>query len=124
MATARISGYVLTFRVTLAHPAHEQIPLFTFPTVESPRFPKGYPASVAFDFGLWAIVMFGFWFMARRASRALQSPETGSQGTVADSQTRAASDKDLDDEPALAGQVDGTMEPAIGVQRLDIKPVH
>ena len=68
--------------------------------------------------------MFGFWFMARRASQALASVETGSQGTVTDNLTRAASDKDLDDEPALAGQVDGTLAPAIGVQRLDIKPAH
>jgi len=68
--------------------------------------------------------MFGFWFMARRASRALASVETGSQGTVTDSPTHAASDKDLDEEPALAGQTDGTLAPALGVQRLDIKPAH
>ena len=68
--------------------------------------------------------MFGFWFMARRASRALASVETGSQGTVTDSRNRAASDKDLDEEPALAGHVDGTLAPALGVQRLDIKPAH
>lgn len=42
-----------------------QVPLFTFPTVEAPRFPKGYPASGAFVFALWASVMFGHWYMSR-----------------------------------------------------------
>lgn len=41
------------------------IPLFTFPTVEAPRFPHGYPAATAFEFGMWGILMFGTWYIPR-----------------------------------------------------------
>ncbi|KZT53557.1 major facilitator superfamily transporter [Calocera cornea HHB12733] len=40
------------------------VPLFTFPTVEAPTFPHGYPASIGFTVGLWAFLMLGI-FMYR-----------------------------------------------------------
>lgn len=45
------------------------IPLFTFPTVEAPRFPNGYPAATVFEFTMWAILMFGTWYMKRWKQR-------------------------------------------------------
>lgn len=41
------------------------VPLFTFPTVQAPRFPHGYPAVVVFEVAMWSILMFGVWYMAR-----------------------------------------------------------
>lgn len=84
-----------------------QIPLFTFPTVESPRFPKGYPASIAFDIGLYSIVMFGFWFMARKARR-LQAVEAALTSVGDEPEASSIEDKDIsgqsgdDQEPVLA----------------------
>ena len=57
------------------------VPLFTFPTVEAPRFPHGYPPSVVFNFALWAIIMFGIWFMARRRMLAAARGEDELSGT-------------------------------------------
>lgn len=39
------------------------IPLFTFPTVEAPRYPHGYPAATVFEVAMWAFLMFGTWYM-------------------------------------------------------------
>lgn len=41
------------------------VPLFTFPTVEAPRYPHGYPAATVFEVAMWAILMFGTWYMKR-----------------------------------------------------------
>lgn len=41
------------------------VPLFTFPTVEAPRFPHGYPAATVFEIAMWATLCFGSWYMAR-----------------------------------------------------------
>jgi hypothetical protein len=91
--------------------ADGQIPLFTFPTVESPRFPKGYPASVAFDVALWSIVMFGFWFMARR-SRRLDDRELDAQ--TLESPGASVLEEKEDEEPR---QADQASEAVLGVER-------
>lgn len=39
------------------------VPLFTFPTVQAPRFPNGYPAATVFEFSMWATLMGGAWYM-------------------------------------------------------------
>lgn len=67
---------------------------------------------------LWAIVMFGFWFMARRA-RQSKALDEGSQLDSASS----ALETDAKVEPELAGQGNADLQPAIGVTRDDIEPL-
>lgn len=58
-------GLIISSMMTLGFCNQIWVPLFTFPTVEAPRFPHGYPAAVVFEFAMWAILMFGAWFMKR-----------------------------------------------------------
>jgi ACS family pantothenate transporter-like MFS transporter len=68
------------------------VPLFTFPTVQAPRFPHGYPAVVVFEVAMWSILMFGVWYMARRKLRnpdvesitAIATDQSSSQGESLD----------------------------------------
>lgn len=62
-----------------------QVPLFTFPTVEAPRFAKGYPASVVFVCALWASVMFGHWYMGRHEARQLETGTAREEGERSES---------------------------------------
>lgn len=77
---------------------------------------------MAFDVGLWSIVMFGFWFMARRARREAGAIESG-QASIDETavSTPSLESKDV---PALGGQGDALVEPILGVQRKDIEPVR
>lgn len=58
-------GLIISSMMTMGFAMQIWVPLFTFPTVEAPRFPHGYPACVAFLFTMWAILIFGSWFMKR-----------------------------------------------------------
>lgn len=58
-------GLIISSMMTLGFCNQIWIPLFTFPTVEAPRFPNGYPAATAFLFTMWAILMVGVWYMRR-----------------------------------------------------------
>ena len=58
-------GLIISSMMTLGFCNQIWIPLFTFPTVEAPEFRHGYPASVAFEFLMWATLMFGVSFMKR-----------------------------------------------------------
>ncbi|KAG7102851.1 Pantothenate transporter liz1 like protein [Verticillium longisporum] len=58
-------GLIISSMMTLGFCNQIWIPLFTFPTVEAPRFPNGYPAATVFEFTMWAILMFGTWYMKR-----------------------------------------------------------
>lgn len=58
-------GLVISSMMTLGFCSQIWVPLFTFPTVQAPRFPQGYPAATVFEFSMWAILMFGVWYMRR-----------------------------------------------------------
>ena len=58
-------GLIISSMMTLGFCNQIWVPLFTFPTVEAPRFPNGYPAATAFLFTMWAILMTGIWYMRR-----------------------------------------------------------
>ncbi|KAM5515570.1 vitamin H transporter [Fusarium oxysporum f. sp. phaseoli] len=58
-------GLIISSMMTLGFCNQIWIPLFTFPTVEAPRFPNGYPAATVFEFTMWAILMGGVWYMKR-----------------------------------------------------------
>ncbi|KAJ4015568.1 hypothetical protein NW766_005914 [Fusarium irregulare] len=58
-------GLIISSMMTLGFCNQIWIPLFTFPTVEAPKFPHGYPAATVFEFTMWAILMGGVWYMKR-----------------------------------------------------------
>jgi MFS transporter, ACS family, pantothenate transporter len=80
------------------------IPLFTYPTVEAPRFPHGYPASTGFLVGMWSFLMFGTWYMPRwqkahpeeRVQEASQDPD---QDETKDGQVTVIVDSSSDTSP-------------------------
>lgn len=58
-------GLVISSMMTFGFCSQIWVPLFTFPTVQAPHFPHGYPACVVFEVAMWAILMFGVVYMAR-----------------------------------------------------------
>lgn len=58
-------GLIISSMMTFGYCNRIWVPLFTFPAVEAPRYPHGYPAAVVFQFAMWAFLMFGVWFMKR-----------------------------------------------------------
>lgn len=52
--------------MTLGYSTQIWVPLFTFPTVQAPRYPHGYPPTVVFTFCLWFMGMFGIYFYRRK----------------------------------------------------------
>jgi ACS family pantothenate transporter-like MFS transporter len=68
-------GLVISSMMTFGFCSQIWVPLFTFPTVQAPRFPHGYPAAVVFEVAMWSILMFGVWYMARWK---LRSPDVES----------------------------------------------
>ncbi|ORX36124.1 major facilitator superfamily domain-containing protein [Kockovaella imperatae] len=79
-------GLIISSMMTFGYSTYIWVPLFTFPTVEAPRFPHGYPASVVFNFALWASVMGGIWYMRREPeiTDVEQSSETSSPDSVSE----------------------------------------
>lgn len=57
--------------MTLGYSTYIWIPLFTFPTVEAPRFSKGYLASLAFLVAMWALMMYAVWYHQTHASAVI-----------------------------------------------------
>jgi ACS family pantothenate transporter-like MFS transporter len=58
-------GLIISSMMTFGFCTQIWVPLFTFPTVEAPRFPNGYPAASVFEFSMWATLMTGVWYMKR-----------------------------------------------------------
>ncbi|KAJ0273876.1 hypothetical protein COL940_009651 [Colletotrichum noveboracense] len=58
-------GLIISSMMTLGFCNQIWIPLFTFPTVEAPRYPHGYSAATVFEVAMWAFLMFGTWYMKR-----------------------------------------------------------
>ncbi|TDZ27965.1 Pantothenate transporter liz1 [Colletotrichum spinosum] len=58
-------GLIISSMMTLGFCMQIWVPLFTFPTVEAPRYPHGYPAATVFEVAMWAFLMFGAWYMKR-----------------------------------------------------------
>lgn len=55
--------------MTFGYTSYSVIPIFTFPTIEAPRFPKGYPTSIGFALALWALFGFAYWYIGRKKGR-------------------------------------------------------
>ena len=58
-------GLIISSMMTFGFYTQIWVPLFTFPTVEAPRFPNGYPAASVSEFAMWATLMGGTWYMKR-----------------------------------------------------------
>jgi hypothetical protein len=63
-------GLIISSMMTLGFCMQIWVPLFTFPTVEAPEFRNGYPATIVFEFLMWAFLMFGAWYMKRWKMKA------------------------------------------------------
>ncbi|WVQ80035.1 hypothetical protein IAT38_002136 [Cryptococcus sp. DSM 104549] len=62
-------GLIISTCMTMGYCFYIWVPLFTFPTVEAPRFPNGYPPTVVFTTVQYGLVLFGMWYMGRRQVR-------------------------------------------------------
>lgn len=58
-------GLIISSMMTIGFGTKIWLPLLTFPKVKAPRFSKGYPASIAFEFVMWAILVGGSLYMER-----------------------------------------------------------
>ncbi|ODN83497.1 hypothetical protein L202_01631 [Cryptococcus amylolentus CBS 6039] len=58
-------GLIISACMTLGYTFYIWVPLFTFPTVEAPRYPHGYPPSIVFAAALYLLVLFGMWYMEK-----------------------------------------------------------
>ena len=92
-------GLIISSMMTLGFCNQIWVPLFTFPTVEAPRFPNGYPAATVFEFTMWAILMVGVWYMKRWKAKhpdlemRLAAGEGNSDGPESDGPEWAALDE-------------------------------
>lgn len=96
-------GLIISSMMTFGFCTQIWVPLFTFPTVQAPRFPNGYPvrslpyennvsdallicnlsqAAVVFEFSMWAILMGGTWYMKRWKAKHPDLEPTLSSGDV------------------------------------------
>lgn len=62
--------------------------------MEAPRFPKGYPATIAFSVGLYTIVQFGMWYVPRYLARERAKQE---KDAALDDDDGSASNKSVSD---------------------------
>ena len=62
-------GLIISSMMTFGFCTQIWVPLFTFPTVQAPRFSNGYPAAVAFEFAMWAILIGGTYYMKHWKAR-------------------------------------------------------
>ncbi|WWC63619.1 uncharacterized protein I303_106224 [Kwoniella dejecticola CBS 10117] len=65
---------IISTCMTMGYCTYIWVPLFTFPTVEAPRFRHGYPPSLVFSVAEWGLTFFGMWYMG---GKALQGPDKG-----------------------------------------------
>ncbi|KAI0470537.1 major facilitator superfamily transporter [Xylariaceae sp. FL0804] len=108
-------GLIISSMMTFGYGMQIWIPLFTFPTVEAPKFPHGYPASVAFEVAMWAILMFGSWFMLRWKKKQpdIEVQRTREADTTASISERADSEnggKEVVDSKSAQGVTTRTMD--------------
>jgi len=96
-------GFVISSMMTLGFTMQIWVPLFTYPTVQAPRFPNGYPASAAFEFGMYAILMFGSWYIVRWKKRQGLGEEVSDVETARDS----ADDSEAGGEGSLSEKRNG-----------------
>lgn len=94
-------GFIISSMMTFGFTMQIWVPLFTFPTVEAPEFRHGYPASVVFEFLMWALLMFGAWYMKRWKTRQ-SDVEVADSGTDENEELGGRDEKRVDGREAIA----------------------
>lgn len=98
------------------------IPLFTFPTVEAPRYPHGYPAATVFEVAMWAFLMFGTWYMKRwKHKHPDLEMRLATEGAGAEGSSVIGSDSDRPDGDSPAHQYTGKGEEIVATQPVSQK---
>ncbi|KAH8924695.1 putative pantothenate transporter [Atractiella rhizophila] len=64
-------AFVISSMMTIGYSGYIWLPLFTFPTVEAPRWAKGWSASIAFLLTMWGLQVLGTTLHKRELKRAL-----------------------------------------------------
>lgn len=77
-------GLVISSMMTFGFCAQIWVPLFTFPNIEAPRFPHGYPAAAVFEVTMWGFLMFGSWAIPRWKAKRADLEAVASQGSEGD----------------------------------------
>ncbi|WQF82307.1 Putative major facilitator superfamily, MFS transporter superfamily [Colletotrichum destructivum] len=115
-------GLIISSMMTLGFCGQIWVPLFTFPTVEAPRFPHGYPAATVFEVAMWAFLMFGTWYMKRWK---LKHPDLemrlANEPTAQEDSSTLGSDSERPDVEAAVTQDKGKREEVVAAQPLAVK---
>jgi hypothetical protein len=91
-------GLVISSMMTLGFSCTIWVPLLIFPTVEAPRWKKGFPAALVFEVAMWAIFIFGVWYMARYKLRQNRSDEEGRLDAASGTETPLDEKRELESE--------------------------
>ncbi|KAM0751301.1 MFS general substrate transporter [Meredithblackwellia eburnea MCA 4105] len=75
-------AFVLGSMMTFGYCTYVWVPIFTFPTVQAPKFPRGYPASIAFTAALWGFTLLAMHLHRKKCprdveERAVEDPKDG-----------------------------------------------
>ncbi|KXH25320.1 major facilitator superfamily transporter [Colletotrichum nymphaeae SA-01] len=110
-------GLIISSMMTLGFCGQIWIPLFTFPTVEAPRYPHGYPAATVFEVAMWAFLMFGTWYMKRwKHKHPDLEMRLATEGAAAEGSSVIGSDSDRPDGDSPAHQYTGKGEEIVATQ--------
>ena len=113
-----------TPRHSSPHTHSPRSPPYDMADIPAPRFPNGYPACIAFEFAMWAILMFGIWYMKGYHLRH-PVPETGSDVAIVRPSSDAQASEDGDTDGDAKSEKDaqavspGRTTPSDSVYRLD-----
>jgi len=59
---------VISSMMTAGYCTYIWVPIFTFPTVQAPRFPRGYPSAIAFVVALWILTLYAMFIQRKRVT--------------------------------------------------------
>jgi len=90
---------VMSSMMTIGYSTQIWVPLFTFPTVEAPRWKKGWAASIAFLIGMWGLQSLGY-YLGRKDERKKAATASSSEdgAFVGETLDDARDVKDKDEE--------------------------
>ncbi|KAK1716069.1 major facilitator superfamily transporter [Colletotrichum acutatum] len=115
-------GLIISSMMTLGFCGQIWIPLFTFPTVEAPRYPHGYPAATVFEVAMWAFLMFGTWYMKRwKHKHPDLEMRLATEEAAAEGSSGIGSDSDRPDGDSPAPQYTGKGEEIVATQPVSQK---
>lgn len=87
--------------MTFGYTSYVVIPLFTYATVDAPRFKKGYPTSLAFALLMW-ITFVGVYYYYRRSITEYDNQVEGSETASSSGATTIVGDEEKSVSPKVA----------------------